>query len=401
MNWKRNLWVLAIGTFIANISFTLIVPFLPRYLVELGLKENYSMWSGFIFSINFLTLSIMAPIWGSLADRYGKRVMLLRSGVGIAFSYALMGFARNHWHLLFLRGLNGIFAGFIPASIMLIATNTPEDKMGYALGMLNTSIALGSIMGPFVGGTLVKYFGVRLVLFIASGFLLAAAVLAVMGTKEKIEKQKVRTSVVQDIKIIVGNKSLQLFFSCMVILQLTNYMVQPVLPLRIAELIGNNVEIVTGIVFSVMGISLALGSPMICRITGVSYQNILFTGLVVLGLLNVVQGFTDSIWALGVERFLYGFAVASINVSGNVLITKCANQEMRGRVFGILNSFTATGAVFGPLIGGFLGETMGNASVFHGSAFFFLIAAGMVWLARNRSIEVINTSVCQEAQTLK
>lgn len=398
MNWQRNLWVLAIGTFIANISFTLIIPFLPQYLTELGLKENFSMWSGFIFSINFLTYSIMAPIWGSLADRYGKRPMLLRSGVGIAVTYALMGFAGNHWQLLILRGINGILAGFIPAAIMLVATNTPEDKMGYALGILNTFIAIGMIMGPFVGGTLVKYFGVRLVLFISAGFLLAATAVVVMGTEEQIGRQTVRTSVLQDMRLVVGNKSIQLFFFCMLVLQLTNYMVQPVLPLRIAELIGENVEIVTGIIFSVMGISLALGSPMICKITGVSYQKILFFGLGISGLLNVIQGFTNSIWALGVERFMYGFAIASINVSGNVLITQCSDQEMRGRVFGLLNSFTATGAVFGPLIGGFMGESLGNASAFHGSAVFFFLAAGIVWFARNRSIEVINTSLCQETQ---
>lgn len=389
MNWQRNLWVLAIGTFIANISFTLVIPFLPAYLAELGLKENFSMWSGFIFSISFLTYSIMAPIWGSLADRHGKRIMLFRSGIGIAVTSALMGFAGNHWHLLILRGLNGFLSGFIPAAIMLVATNTPEDKMGYALGMLNTSIAMGSIMGPFVGGTLVKYFGVRPVMFISAGFLLAATGLAVIGTKEQIGKQTVRTSVMQDMKLVTGHKSIQLFFFCMVVLQLTNYMVQPVLPLRIAELIGENVEIVTGIIFSVMGISLALGSPMVCRITKVSYQTILFFGLGVSGLLNIVQGFTNSIWALGVERFLYGFAIASINVSGNVLITKCADQEIRGRVFGILNAFTATGAVFGPLIGGFMGESLGNASAFHGSAVFFFLAAGMVWLFRNREIEVL------------
>jgi DHA1 family multidrug resistance protein-like MFS transporter len=396
--WQRNLWVLAIGTLIANISFTLITPFLPAYLVELGLKGNFSIWSGLIFSITFFTYSLMAPIWGSLADRHGKRVMLLRSGAGIVLANVLMGLATSHWHLLILRGFNGLLSGFIPAAIMLVATNTPEDKMGYALGMINTFIAIGAIMGPSVGGTLVNYFGVRMVMFISAGFLLAATILAFMGTKEEVSRQSVRTSVRQDMKLVVGNKSLQLFFFCMVVLQLTNFMIQPILPLRIGELTGENVEMVTGIIFSIMGISLALGSPVICRITGVKYQTILFSGLVVCGLLNVIQGFTSSIIALGIERFLYGFAIASINVSGNVLITQCAVQEIRGRVFGILNSFTAMGAVVGPLLGGFMGESLGNASPFHGSAFFFFLAAGLLWLTRNRTIEVINTAGCPEFQ---
>ena len=158
MQWRRNLWFLSVAVFIANLSFTMNMPFLPRFLEELGVGRNLSLWSGIMISINFLTYAIMAPLWGSLADRHGKRVMFWRSGFGIALTYVLMGIAANHWQLLVFRGLNGLLSGFIPTAIMLVASNTPEEDMGYALGIINTFIALGGIMGPFIGGALVFIF---------------------------------------------------------------------------------------------------------------------------------------------------------------------------------------------------------------------------------------------------
>lgn len=385
MNWQKNLWFLSAATFIANVAFTLNIPFLPVFLVELGLKENLSLWSGIMVSVNFFSYALMAPVWGSLADRHGKRVMFVRSGFGIAVTFLLMGFATNHWQLLILRLANGLLSGFIPSAIMLVASNTPETKMGYALGMLNTFIAIGSIMGPFAGGALIKYIGVRQIMFVSAGMLAVAAALAVFGTREKIVTQEVHSSVLQDFTTVMKNRSLLLYFFCLVILQMAAFTIQPILPLRIAEITSENVELYTGIIFSIIGVSLALGSPLICRITRVSYRRILSVGLIFCGVLSVVQGFTNSILFLAGERFLYGFGHAAVNVSANVLITQCTAEDMRGRVFGALNSFTALGGVLGPLLGGILGEIFGNASAFHGSAFLFVLAIGALWFAGKRT----------------
>lgn len=392
MNWQKNLWFLSAATFIANVAFTLNIPFLPVFLLELGLKENLSLWSGIMVSANFFSYALMAPVWGSLADRHGKRVMFIRSGFGIAFTFLLMGFAANHWQLLILRLANGLLSGFIPSAIMLVASNTPESQMGYALGMLNTFIAIGSIMGPFAGGALIKFIGVREIMFLSAGLLAVAAALAVFGTKEKIVVQQVRSSVLQDLSTVMKNRSLLLYFFCLVILQMAAFTIQPILPLRIAEITSENVELYTGIIFSIIGISLALGSPLVCRITSISYRGILSLGLIFCGLLSVIQGLTNSLAFLAGERFLYGFGHAAVNVSANVLITKCTAEEMRGRVFGVLNAFTALGGVLGPLLGGILGEMFGNASAFHGSAFLFALAIGSLWFTRKWSELNVKTS---------
>lgn len=393
MQWKRNLLFLSIAVFLANIAFTLTFPFMPRFLEELGVKENLSLWSGIMVSFNFLTYAIMAPIWGAIADKRGKRNMFLRSGIGIAISYILMGLVANHWQLLLLRGLNGLLSGFIPAAIMLVASNTSDLEIGYALGILNTFIALGSIIGPFLGGSIVQYMGIPTTFFISAGILCFATMLAFFGTKEKVfAKSKKKTAIWQDLKIIMVNRSLMVYFFCMIMLQTAIFMIQPILPIRIAELTTKNVDFITGLIFSVIGISLAIGSPLVSRIKKFSYSIILFNGLIMCAVFSFLQGFTYSIVLLGAERFLFGFANAAVNVSGNVLITQCASEDMRGRVFGTLNGLTALGAVFGPLLGGFLGEQFGTASSFHGSGFMFIFAVFAVWSIRNMPIEKIKES---------
>lgn len=399
MRWRTNLWALSLATFIGNIAFTMTNPFLPVFLQELGLHENLSIWSGYIISLNFLTYALMAPVWGALADRYGKRVMLVRSGFGIAFTYVLMGFATNHWQLLILRGCNGLLSGFIPASIMLIASNTPEEKMGYALGIINTFIAIGAIMGPFVGGCLVQYLGMRKVMFVAAGFLCIASSLGVFRTTEKVVKQKGKITLFNDMRAILKNRQLVTYFFCMVMLYMSNFAIQPTLPLLIGELTSTNTELITGIIFSMVGVSLAIGSPLICKIKKVSYIYIMFGALLFCSGLSVVQGFTRSIVLLGVERFFYGFGNAAINVSGNVLIVQCVDEEMRGRVFGTLNGFTAIGAVTGPLMGGFMGEHFGNSSSFHGSAVLFLLAAYAVWTIRKQRVQKVSACAASVSNT--
>jgi len=389
MQWKRNLWFLSIAVFLANVSFTLTFPFMPKFLEQLGVKENLFLWSGVMVSFNFLTYAVMAPIWGVIADKHGKRNMLIRSGLGIAFSYVLMGLVVNHWQLLLLRGLNGLLAGFIPAAIMLVASNTPDFEIGYALGILNTFIALGSIMGPFLGGSLVQYFGIQLTFFISAGLLCLASILALYGTKEKVfAVNQTKTMIWKDFNIILGNRFLKVYFFCMMMLQTAMFTIQPILPIRIAELTTVNVDFITGVIFSIIGISLAIGSPLVSKLKRFSYSTILLYGLIMCAVFSIAQGLTYSVAYLGAERFLFGFANAAVNVSGNVLITQCASEEMRGRVFGTLNGLTALGAVFGPLLGGFLGEKFGTASSFHGSAVMFMLAGFAVWSIRKKPAKI-------------
>jgi DHA1 family multidrug resistance protein-like MFS transporter len=379
VQWRRNLWFLSFGVFIANISFTFILPFLPDLLLDLGVKNNLSLWNGAMISTTFISSAVMSPVWGSLADRYGKRIMLARAGIGMAITYFLMGMCTNVWQLLFIRLLNGVFSGFIPAAIILVVSNTPEEELAYSLGIINTSTAVGGIMGPIIAGFLLQLAGIRDTIFIASGLLLLAALLAFLGTKEKINPPKAKTNILEDLKIILLNRSLRAYIFCLVMLQTANYIITPTLSLHVGMLArGMNTELITGIIFSITGVSMAIGSPLICRIRRYNYGTLLLQGLILSGALSVFMGLTRSVLLLGVQRFLIGFSNSLINVSGNVLITNNSDEDMRGRVFGALNGFVCIGLFTGPIIGGVIGEHVGYAASFYGSALVFFLAVLVV-----------------------
>lgn len=144
-----------------------VTPFLPLYLQEMGLTDHDEvlLWSSLIYGANLLTAFLFAPIWGKVADQHGRKLMLIRSGLGMAITISLMGVASGPIHLLLLRLLNGVLSGFSPAAIALTATSTPKEKSGYALGILHSGSVAGTICGPLLGGLLADQFGFRAVFF--------------------------------------------------------------------------------------------------------------------------------------------------------------------------------------------------------------------------------------------
>ena len=247
--------MLCIGVFIAQIAFSFANPFIPMLLLEIGMEENVTLWAGILSSVSSFTFAIMAPIWGWLSDRYGKRIMLIRSSFLMGFVYFLTGFVTNHIQLLWLRILNGLISGYNPAATMLIATNTPEAFLGYSLGLLQTANALGSIMGPLVGGICGEFVGIRQSYFLAAVILLIVTILSTFGVKEEIDSGKEKSSMVKDISALIKNSSLMTVFASLLLVQAAILAIQPILPLFISALVGEErAKITTGIIFSVIGV---------------------------------------------------------------------------------------------------------------------------------------------------
>ncbi|MCK9906052.1 MFS transporter, partial [Frankia sp. Cpl3] len=141
--------------------------------------EDVERWSGWIFSAQFVTSFLFQPLWGSIADKRGRKIMLLRAGFGMCVVTSLMGFVTSPWQLLTLRLINGIFSGFISMAVSLQASITPNEFSGRALGILQTGGIAGSLLGPLFGGLLAETFGYRTVFFI-TGALLSVASLVVL-----------------------------------------------------------------------------------------------------------------------------------------------------------------------------------------------------------------------------
>ncbi len=186
INWKRNLIVAWLGCFLTGAAFSLVMPFLPLYVEQLGVSGHsaLNMWSGLVFSITFLFSAIASPFWGGLADRKGRKIMLLRSALGMAIIMLLMGMAQNIWQFLILRAVLGLLGGFVPNANALIATQIPRNKSGWALGTLSTGAVSGALLGPLAGGLLADSYGLRPVFFITAVVLFACFLLTFFCIRE-------------------------------------------------------------------------------------------------------------------------------------------------------------------------------------------------------------------------
>ncbi len=155
--WRRNLYVLWIGVFFCSMAYSMVIPFMSLFIAhDLGITDHLTIWSGFTFGITFLASALIAPFWGSLSDKYGRKPMLLRSGFALCLVYVLNAFVRNPFELVIVRILTGLLSGYVPSAIALIATNTPEKKVGFSLGIMSTAGAAGGIIGPWLLGVIVQ-----------------------------------------------------------------------------------------------------------------------------------------------------------------------------------------------------------------------------------------------------
>ncbi len=376
--WERNLYVLWVGVVIAGASFSLVTPFLPLLLNDVGVVTNVEFWSGLLFAASFVASSIMSPIWGSLADKYGKKPMIIRSGIGIGTTYLLMAFATNQYHLLGLRFMNGVLSGFIPSSISLVATNTPEDRIGRSLGILQTGAAAGSILGPLFGGVLSKMFGNRNTLLVAAGVLFVATLVVAFGVKEDVKgKNKQRSNILSDLKEAAQNSDLMAMLVTLLMIQASVQILQPVLTLYVAQFgTGDNTALITGVVFSSVGIATVLAAPSWGRYgERVGFRRVLYIGLVGTALASIPQIFAANVVQFGILRFIFGVFMAGVLPAANATIAAAVSPEFRGRAFGISNSFNMMGNAIGPLVGGVIGTWLGIRAVFLTTGVMMLLTA--------------------------
>lgn len=365
--WQKNLYVLWFGTLIAAISFSFISPFLPVFLEQMGTKSNLEAWSGALYSASFMSSCILSPVWGSLADKYGRKVMIVRAGFGMGIINILVSIVQTPMQLLVLRMLNGVVSGFIPSAIALVATNTPEDKVGTSLGILKTGSATGNVLGPLVGGVLSHYIGIRPTFLVAGLTLWAATLVVVLGVKEVAKPlgKDAKIDVKNDLRTAWSNTH---FRTLMIFVTLTNAAVmilQPVLTPFIMSITTGDASLATGVLFSLTGIATVLAAPVWSRKGSAgSFANTFRISMLLSGLLNLPQAFATNTISFGALRFAYGLVYAGAQISIEGLTATTVTPEFRGRAFGISQSFSLLGSVVGPMIGGFVGSALGVKWVF-------------------------------------
>ncbi|VVT47839.1 Uncharacterized MFS-type transporter [Kosakonia radicincitans] len=391
-SWKVNLISVWFGCFFTGLAISQILPFLPLYVAQLGVTshEALSMWSGLTFSVTFLVSAIVSPMWGSLADRKGRKLMLLRASLGMAIAILLQAFATNVWQLLILRGIMGLTSGYIPNAMALVASQVPRERSGWALSTLSTAQISGVIGGPLMGGFLADHLGLRIV-FIITALLLIVSFLVTLflikeGVRPTVKKGERLSGKAVFSTLPYPALVISLFITTMVI-QLCNGSIGPILALFIQSLSPHttNIAFLSGLIASVPGVSALLSAPRLGKLGDrIGTSRILMGTLACAVVLFFAMSFVTSPLQLGILRFMLGFADGAMLPAVQTLLLKYSSDQVTGRIFGYNQSFMYLGNVAGPLMGASVSAMAGFRWVFIATAVVVLINFWQLALAFRR-----------------
>lgn len=380
--WKVNLISVWLGCFFTGLAMSQILPFLPLYVEQLGVSDHQSLslWSGLVFSGTFLVSAVVSPLWGSLADRKGRKLMLLRASLGMAIVIALQGLATNVWQLFALRALMGLTSGYIPNAMALVASQAPRDKSGWALGTLSTGQISGVIAGPLLGGLMADHLGLRVVFFVTAGLMFVSFLVTLFLIKERriTVKKADQLSGKAVFRSLPYPTLIVTLFVCTLMIQLANSSISPILTLFIRELSVDvsNIAFVSGMIAAVPGIAALISAPRLGRLGDrIGTARILIAALLFTTGLFAVMAWVNTPLQLGILRFLLGFADGALMPAVQALLLRYSSDQVTGRIFGYNQSFMYLGNVVGPLLGSGISAMMGFRWVFAVTAVLVLCNA--------------------------
>ncbi len=382
-SWKSNLFIIWIGQFIAMMGMSMVVPFLPLYIRELGLNDHQQIarWSGFVFSGPFLFSFVLVPVWGFLGDRYGRKLMVIRALFGLAIAQILIGLSQNVYHLLFGRIIQGMVSGFIPASMVLVSSTTPKEKTGYALGLLQTATSGGTVLGPFVGGFLSDHIGIRPIFFITASLCFISALLVIFKVYEKREiKTESDTKLKDNYKYVLKSQKLRLIFLLIVLVQISIAVNQPLFALYVETLSIDRrfIGSIAGLLYGIMGVFTMIGSPMWGKLNEKYEANhSLAIAASVAGISYFFHFFIYNPFLLGFVRAILGLALGGLLPVLYTLVSLNSPIERRGGIMGIASSAQILGNMLGPSLSGMLASQFGIRPVFFISGIILLIIANV------------------------
>lgn len=385
--WQKNLYSLWFAQLIAAIGLSLVIPFLPFYLRELGVtgKEAVRIWSGLIFSAPFMVSAFMQPVWGILGDRRGRKPMVVRGMLGLALANFLMGFAQSAPQLLILRFFQGSLSGFVAPSLALMASCTPKEKTGEALGTLQSALVTGMIVGPLLGGVLAHFLGYRPIFFWTAFFCLSGSIIVIRFVKEEfVRHEKERNSGLRDyLRYVFYSPELRVMLFLLILVQCSIVIVAPFLSLYVEYLkvSPEYIGLLTGVVFGITGVANASTAPFWGkRADRIGYRKILRHSLTGITLFSLPQAFVTNVYQLLILRAGLGIFVSGVMPTINTIVQRSTSEKDRGGIYGIFQSGLLLGNVAGPLIGGVLAASLGLRSIFLITTGIFCLAT--VWQRR-------------------
>ena len=373
ISWKENLRVAWFGSFLTGASISLVVPFMPIFVEQLGIERNQvAFYAGLAISVSAVSAALVSPIWGILADKYGRKPMMIRAGLAMTITMGGLAFVPNIYWLLFLRLLNGVFTGFVPNATALIASQVPKDKSGAALGTLSTGVVAGTLTGPFVGGFIAEIFGIRNVFLLVGSFLFLAAILTIFFIKEDFQpvaKEKAIPTKEVFSSFKYPRLLVNLFLTSFVI-QFSAQSIGPILALYVRDLgQTENLLFVSGLIVSSMGFSSMMSAGILGKLGDkVGNHRLLVAAQIYSVIIYLLCAHATSPLQLGLYRFLFGLGTGALIPGVNALLSKMTPKSGISRIFAFNQVFFYLGGVIGPMAGSAVAGYLGYHAVFYATA---------------------------------
>ncbi len=374
---------------------TLMLPFLPLYVEQLGVRGHADIvqWSGVAYSATFLTAGLVAPLWGHLGDRYGRKPMLVRASLGMAITMSLIGFSANVWQLVGLRLLAGIAGGYSSGATILVAVQTPRDRSAWALGMLSSGVMAGNLIGPLVGGVLPPLIGIRATFWCAGALIFIAFLATLFLIKETPRApHAAKSRPKRGWTHIPDRSAVTAMLATGLLLMFANMSIEPIITVYVRTLVQDpkQVTLVAGIVMSAAALGSIVSASRLGKLADrVGHSTVIVAALGVAALLLIPQAFVTAGWQLILLRFLMGVALGGLLPCIAAMIRHRVPDHFVGSVLGYSVSAQFAGQVAGPLVGGFIGGHVGMRAVFLGTSVLLMAGAIYNWRVVGVSAKVM------------
>ena len=386
--YKQNFIVLAVCIVFAAISFQIIMPFLPKYLEEMSLTaQQISFWTGLIFSMQSFAIMIANPIWGKVGDTYGRKLMILRAGTVISLMFLALYFCRQPYHILIVRFINGFFTGFIPASIALISTNTPKDKVLKVVAAAQTCQAVGQLVGPSLGGFLTSAFGFRTTILISFGLVALNTLTVLFFVKEinKPEKPEKQTNILADLREIIHYKNQkELLFLCFIF----GISLQAVLPFVVIHLssISNMPAWVMGVIYAIPAVSMIISAQFWSK-TGKNkgFVKVLKFATFTMAVIYLLLGLWNNVVWFCLSFFMFGLFLAAMRTNITARTVSEIEADHRGRVLSVQDSFMTFGGAIAPITVGTIAKDFSTNVAFISMGIFIFVCAFVMFVLRKEN----------------
>ena len=384
MNWRQNLFAVTAATFIGFTGFTLVMPFLPLYFRQLGVTEvgEIALWSGLSLGVTPAITAFMSPLWGRLADRVGRKIMIERSLASFIIVMAAMAFVTKAWHVFALRAIQGLFAGYGALALTMAADAAPRERMAFAIGTVQTAQRIGPAVGPVIGGAVAQLVGLRRAFFVTAVFYVVALVLVFVMYREP----RVHTRTDEHpggpvtFRSVLAFENFMLLIAVVFGLTFVDRSLGPVLPLYVAELGTSMTEVplISGIVFSISAGAGAIGNHL-CRalLARTSTRAVIAASAAVGATGTIVYVFAGGTAVLMAGALILGLAVGAASTAAYTAAGAVIPPHSRGSGFGLLSTGSLVGLALSPVVCGLL-ATVSLRAVFVLDTMILVLLAAVV-----------------------